>query len=50
MPEKIKDVKEFFTRIAVLETKVDNLMTINKWQMGIVAAILLLAVKTWIAR
>jgi len=50
MPEKMKDVKQFFIRIAILETKVDNLMTINKWQMGIVAAILVLAIKTWVTR
>lgn len=40
MPSTVKDVKKFFERIAVLETQVSNLMTWQKWQMGILAVIL----------
>jgi len=48
MPTKKHDVEKFFERIAVLETKVASLMTWQKWQMGILAAILLLALKNWV--
>lgn len=48
MPNNKKDVDEFFERMAVLETKVAGLMTFQKWQMALLAAILLLAIKAWI--
>ena len=48
MPSKHEDVEEFFERMAVLETQVKNLMVFQKWQMGVLAAILLLAVKAWL--
>lgn len=41
MPTRLKDVKEFFERISILETQVTNLMTWQRWQMGILAAILI---------
>ncbi len=47
MPTNKRDVEKFFERIAILETKVNSLMTFQKWQMAIVSAILLMAVKTW---
>lgn len=50
MPSKLDDVKKFFERIAVLEAKVEGLMTYQKWQMGLLAAILLIAVKGWVVR
>lgn len=50
MPNKLEDVKKFFERIAVLEAKVENLMTYQRWQMGLLAAILLMAVKQWVVR
>jgi hypothetical protein len=40
MPSTVKDVRKFFERIAILETQVKELMTWQKWQMGILAAIL----------
>lgn len=40
MPSTVKDVKKFFERIAILETQVANLMTWQKWQMGVLAVIL----------
>ena len=48
MPTRLKDVQEFFERIATLEAKVEGLMTYQRWQMGLLAAILLLAVKAWV--
>lgn len=48
MPTTPDSVKKFFERIAILETKVESLMTWQKWQMGLLAAILMLAVKNWV--
>lgn len=45
---KIAD--RFLERLAKLETRVENLMTYQKWQMGLLAGILLLAVKTWLVQ
>ncbi len=50
MPSKLEDVKKFFERIAVLEAKVENLMNYQKWQMGLLAAILLIAIKGWVIK
>ena len=47
MPTKLKDVERFFERIAALETQVASLMTFQKWQMAVLATILMLAVKSW---
>jgi hypothetical protein len=35
--------RKFFERLVVLETKVANVMTFQKWQMGLLALILLAA-------
>jgi hypothetical protein len=43
-----KDGIKFFERLVKLETKVEGLMTFQKWQMGLLAAILLLALKNWV--
>lgn len=48
MPNTPESVKKFFERIAILETQVESLMTFQKWQMGLLAAIFLLAVKNWV--
>jgi len=48
MPTNKRDVEQFFTRLAILETKVSSLMTFQKWQMAVLAAILMLAVKNWV--
>lgn len=48
MPTNKQDVERFFERLAILETKVAALMTFQKWQMGLLAAILMLAVKNWV--
>ncbi len=50
MPSKYDDVKKFFERIASLEAKVENLMTWQQWQMGILAVLLLAAVKVLVTR
>lgn len=50
MPNKYEDVKRFFERIASLEARVENLMTWQRWQMGILAAILLAALKLLVTR
>lgn len=42
MPTRLKDVEEFFERIAKLEAQVEGLMIYQKVQMGILAAILLM--------
>lgn len=39
-----KLAKEVFTRLARVEERVTNLMTWQKWQMGILAAILIAVV------
>lgn len=48
MPNNKHDVEQFFIRIAILETQMKQLMTFNKWQMAVLAAILMLAVKNWV--
>lgn len=50
MPSKLEDVKKFFERIAVLETKVESLMSYQKWQVGLLTAILLMAIKAWMTK
>lgn len=50
MPSTIADVKKFFERIAILETKVENLMVWQKWQMGILAVLLVAALKVLVNR
>jgi hypothetical protein len=50
MPNKPKDVKEFFERMAILETDVAALMTFQKWQMGALAAILAAVIGGWMSR
>jgi len=42
MPTSI--AKEFFERLATLEAQVANLMVYQRWQMGILAAILIAVV------
>ena len=43
-----KDGLRFFERLVILEIQVKALMTWQKWQMGLLAAILLLALKNWV--
>lgn len=43
-----KEGIRFFERLIKLETKVEGLMTFQKWQMALLAAILLLALKNWV--
>lgn len=50
MPTKFRDVERFFERIASLEARVENLMNWQKWQMGILAMILLAALKLLVMR
>lgn len=47
MPTGKEGIK-FFGRLITLEIQVKSLMTFQKWQMGLLAAILLLAVKNWV--
>lgn len=44
MPTKAQDVREFFERITILETQVADLMRWQKWQMVILAGILIAVV------
>lgn len=48
MPSDI--VTKLIAKVAMLEAKVDGLMTYQKWQMGLLAAILLLAVQSWVSK
>lgn len=43
-----KDGQRFWERLVVLETKVASLMTWQKWQMTLLAAILMLAIRNWV--
>ena len=43
-----KEGEKFWQRLVTLEVQVKNLMIWQKWQMGLLAAILLLAVKNWL--
>ncbi len=45
MPSLAKDVKMFFERITALETKVEALMLFQKWQMALLAALILMLLK-----
>lgn len=40
-----KEGHKFWERLVILEQKVANIMTFQKWQMGILAAIFLMALK-----
>lgn len=48
MPSKLEDVKRFFERIAILETKVESLMSYQKWQVGLLTAIFLLVISAFV--
>lgn len=45
MPSEI--VVKLIERISKLETRVENLMSYQRWQVGLLTAILLMAVKAW---
>lgn len=45
MPTSKDDVKEFFQRITKLETQMQNIMSFQMWQTGLLAALILMAVK-----
>lgn len=47
MPTGKEGIK-FFERLATLEAKVEALMLFQKWQTGLLAAIILLALKNWV--
>jgi hypothetical protein len=48
MPSDI--VVKLIDRISKLEARVENLMSYQKWQMGLLTAILLIAVKSWMGK
>lgn len=48
MPSDI--VVRLIDRIAKLEAKVESLMAYQKWQVGLLTAILLIAVKKWVGK
>ena len=39
---------EFLERMAKLEARVESLMTWQKWQMGVLSGLVLIAIKAWI--
>lgn len=48
MPSDI--VAKLIDRIAKMEARVESLMAYQKWQVGLLTAILLMAVKAWMVR
>ena len=48
MPSDI--VIRLIERLSKLETKVESLMAYQRWQIGLLTAILLMAVKAWMVR
>ena len=48
MPSDI--VVKLIERIAKLEARMESLMSYQKWQVGLLTAILLMAVKAWMVR
>jgi len=48
MPNGI--VIELIRKVAKMEARVENLMSYQKWQMGLLAAIFLAVLGTWITR
>lgn len=45
MPSKKDDVKEFFERLTKLEVQMASCMSFQKWQTGLLAALILMATK-----
>jgi hypothetical protein len=45
MPNKPKDVQEMFDRLTKLEVQMSNVMSFQKWQTGLLAALILMAFK-----
>lgn len=50
MPHKFRDVEKFFIKIAKLEVRVERLMAFQKWEMTLLAGIILLLVKVALSR
>ena len=50
MPNRMEDVKKFFERMAILETKVEGLIMYQKVQMGALVAILAAIIGGWVSR
>lgn len=50
MPTRLRDVEKFFERIAVLETQMKNIMSFQRWQTGLLAALILMAIKAWVSK
>ncbi len=50
MPNKPSEVKEFFERLTKLEVKMENVMSFQKWQTGLLAALILMAAKALLWR
>lgn len=48
MPSDI--VIKLMEKVAKLEAQVDSLMSYQKWQVGLLTAILLMAVKAWMKK
>ncbi len=48
MPNKPSEVKEFFERLTKLETRMDAVMSFQRWQTGLLAALILMAARTWL--
>ncbi len=46
MPSKREDVKEFFERLTKLEVRMQNVMSFQKWQTGLLAGLILMAAKS----
>lgn len=45
-----KAAEKFFERLAKLEVRVEGLITYQKWQMGLLAAIIAAVIGAWVTR
>jgi hypothetical protein len=50
MPSKREEVQELFERLARLEARMENSMSFQKWQTGLLAALILMAFKALVLR
>lgn len=48
MPNDI--VLEIIDRLSKLEARVESCMSYQKWQIGLLTALILMAVKTWVSK
>lgn len=50
MPNKPEEVKEFFERLTKLEVQMENVMSFQKWQTALLAALIIMACKAMVLK